>query len=250
MNGGAIAPGSDGRVFQRVIRLPGDGSLVVPFYAAHGQFNGEYKFASHLLVSTDEGASWRRAATVFKSDTNTYTESSVARRADGRLIMIARYDVVENGNNYARLASRVTTAAVNDAAQLAGASWGPWTSVGVQGVAPVLHTMDQGVLMLVYGRPGNRITFSHDGGSTWSTAHNFYDNTPTSGCGQGYRLADGTYFPCSSLGSSGYMGVAVTSPRTAFILGDNCHTNWGCAGDDQYPRGRDDKLWFSTVVLS
>jgi hypothetical protein len=247
MAGATVAPGSDGRMFQRVIRLP-DGSLVVPFYAAHGQFGGEYKFAAHLLVSTDEGTSWRRAATVFKSDTNTYSESTVARRADGRLIMITRYDVVADGNRYARLASRVTTAAVNDATQLA-AGWGPWTALGFQGVAPVVHAMDQGVLMLVYGRPGNRIAVSNDGGSTWSNTHNFYDNIPTSGCTSGYRLADGTYFPCSSLGSSGYMGVAVTSPRTAFVLGDNCHTNWGCAGDYQYPHGRDDKLWFSTVVL-
>ncbi len=112
--------------------------------------------------------------------------------------------------------------------------------------------MDQGVLMLVFGRPRNKITFSYDGGSTWATAHSFYDNIPTSGCALGYQLADGSYFPCSSLGSSGYMGVAVTSPRTEYVLGDNCHchTNWGCAGDYQYPHGRDDKLWFSTVVLS
>ncbi len=122
----------------------------------------------------------------------------------------------------------------------------------MQGAAPVLHTMDQGVLMLVFGRPRNKITFSYDGGSTWATAHSFYDNIPTSGCALGYQLADGSYFPCSSLGSSGYMGVAVTSPRTEYVLGDNCHchTNWGCAGDYQYPHGRDDKLWFSTVVLS
>jgi hypothetical protein len=260
MAGGEIDPAASGRVFQRVIRLPGDGSLVVPFYAAHDYVNGSYKSASHLLVSHNEGLSWRRAATVFKSDTNTYSESAVARRADGRLIMISRYDVVQGGDRLAKLAYRLTGAAVNDAASLATASWGPWTSVivpgaadypaTVQGVAPVLHSMDQGVLMLVFGRPRNKITFSYDGGVSWTTAHSFYDNIPTSGCSQGYRLADGTYFPCSSLGSSGYLGVAVTSPRTAYIIGDNCHTNWGCAGNYTYPHGRDDKLWFSTVVLS
>jgi hypothetical protein len=94
--------------------------------------------------------SWRRTATVFKSDTNTRSESSVARRADGRLIMISRYDVVVDGNRYARLASRVTNTAVDDAAgwRMRGGGRGPpWAC---KGVAPVLHTMDQGVLMLVY----------------------------------------------------------------------------------------------------
>ncbi len=251
--GGDVA-GPGGRAFQRVIRLPGDQSLVLPYYARHA--GGE--FASHLLVSTNDGANWRRAATVFKSDTNTYSESSVTRRADGRLVMISRYDVVENAKRYSRLASRTTTGQVDNATQLASATWGPWTSVvvpgaadpnGVQGVAPVLHTMDQGVLMLVFGRPRNKITFSHDGGATWGTAHSFYDNIPTAGCTTGQPAGEGTYLPCSSLGSSGYMGVAVTSPTTAYVMGDNCHTSWGCAGDYTYPHLRDDKLWYSTVTL-
>jgi hypothetical protein len=43
--------------------------------------------------------------------------------------------------------------------------------------------------------------------------------------------------------------VAVLDGRTAQVIGDNCHTNWGCAGNYTYPHGRDDKLWHSTVVL-
>ncbi|WP_433271334.1 sialidase family protein [Actinosynnema sp. CS-041913] len=255
--GATVDPGAVGRVFQRVIRLPGDGSLVTPFYAAHARIGDNYLSASHLLVSTTEGRSWSWAATVFKSDTNTYSESSVTRRADGRLVVVARYDVVQNGNRYARLASRTTHAAVDDAASLRAATWGPWTAVKVpgaadphaaQGVAPVLHTMDNGVLLLAFGRPGNKITASHDGGATWGAAHDLYDNIPTSGCTKGFPTSIG-YFPCSSLGSSGYLGVAVTDGRTAYVMGDNCHTNWGCAGDYRYPHGRDAKLWYSTVVF-
>ena len=260
MPAGAVHPDASGRAFQRVIRLPGDRSLVMPYYAAHAKVDGKYFSAAHLLVSTNDGASWRLGRTVFKSRTNSYSESSVERRADGRLIMISRYDVVQNGKTYAKLAYRVTTSAVNDARSLAAATWGPWTPVKVpgaadypntvQGVAPVLHRMDQGVLMLTFGRPRNKITFSYDGGRTWTTAHSFYDNIPTSGCTSGYGVGGGVYIPCASLGSSGYMGVAVTSPRTAYVMGDNCHTNWGCAGDYRYPHGRDDKLWITTVRLT
>jgi hypothetical protein len=94
--------------------------------------------------------------------------------------------------------------------------------------------MDDGVLMPAFGRPGNKITFSHDGGTAWTTARNLYDNIPTAGCTTGFPTSTG-YFPCSSLGSSGYMAVAVADGRTAHVLGDNCHTNCGCAGDYTYP---------------
>jgi hypothetical protein len=253
---------SAGRLFQRVIRLP-SGTLVMPYYAAHKVvFDPAYPndckhakayFASHLLISDDDGVNWRLGGTIFKSDTNTYSESSVARRADGRLIMISRYDVLRDGKNYSRLAYRVTDAAVDSGAELTGATWGLWTAVQVpgaadsdvvQGVAPVLHTMEGGQLMLVFGRPRNKVAYSSNGGVSWSGVHNFYDNLPT-GCTTGYLQ-----FPCSALGSSGYMGVAVTSPRTAYVMGDNCHTNWGCAGGYTYPNGRDDKLWITTLSLS
>jgi hypothetical protein len=265
MAGGAIHPCARGRAFQRVIRLP-DNTLVMPFYAVHkanatrcADITRTWS-AAHLLISRDEGKHWRRASTVFKSTTNTYSESTVARRSDHKLIMISRYDVVSGNKQYAKLAYRVTKAPVDNAYGLLHASWGPWTAVKVpgaadypntaQGSAPVLHQMDGGKLMLVFGRPRNKVAFSSNGGASWSTAHSFYDNIPTSGCSSGYRLSDGTYFPCSSLGSSGYMGVAVTSPRTAYVIGDNCHTNWGCAGNYSYPHGTTYRLWYSTIRLS
>ena len=271
MAGGAIAS-SNARAFQGIIRLPGDGSLVMPFYAAHQRVAGtesDYRWASHLLVSekppagstAQEGSEWKRVATPFKSDTNSYTEATVTRLASGRLLMIARYDYTSGGLRYAKLASRTTDLPVDTAADLRGTTWGPWTNVvvpgaadypnAVQGVAPVLHTMDQGVLMLNFGRPRNKITFSHDGGNTWVTSFNAYDNLPTNGCPSEYDM------PCSSFGSSGYMGVAVTSPTSAYVIGDNCHTHWGCdqrEGSDgpiryTYPNGTESKLWFRVVSL-
>ncbi|XVS61758.1 hypothetical protein ACQPYE_26095 [Actinosynnema sp. CA-299493] len=272
MAGGAVVS-PNARAFQGVIRLPGDGALVMPFYAAHQKVEGTenvYRWASHLLVSekppagstAQEGAQWKRVATPFKSDRNSYTEATVTRLADGRLFMIARYDYTSGGLRYAKLASRTTDLPVATAADLRGTTWGAWTDVvvpgaadypnPVQGVGPVLHTMDQGVLMLNFGRPRNKITFSHDGGKTWATSFNAYDNLPTDGCPSEYHM------PCSSFGSSGYMGVAVTSPTSAYVMGDNCHTNWGCdewEGVDgptrySYPRGTESKLWIRIVTLA
>ncbi|ADD40578.1 sialidase family protein [Stackebrandtia nassauensis] len=257
MNGGAILPGAAGQSFQRVITLP-DGNRVVPYYAAHKGVkgsDGKYKqtwSAAHLLVGGKDGSSWKRTATVFKSDSNTYSESSVTRRADKKLLMISRYEVVKNGLTYSKLSYRVTTSAVNSAADLAKAKWtgakavvvpGATDKTVVRGVAPVVHTMSGGVLMLVFGRPGNKIAFSYDGGVSWTATHDFYRNIPTN-CGTGYKG-----HPCSDLGSSGYMGVAVTSPTSAYIMGDNCQSGWGCGGKYSYPHGTTDRLWLSLVRL-
>lgn len=266
MAGATVYPGALGHAFQGVIRMP-DGSLVMPFYVTHklkdpdfSQAGTETYMAAHLLVSRDEGVSWKRAATVFKSDSNNYNESSVVRRADGRLLMVTRYDVIENSRTYSKLAYRVTTQPVGTAAQLAAATWTKFSVVKVpgadnpdvvRGVSPIVHRMDGGVLMMVFGRPRNKITFSYDSGRTWTTARNLYDNIPA-GCQTGVPRGTNpqTYVPCSDLGSSGYMGVAVTSPRTAYVLGDNCQAGWGCrSGYGTYPRGTTDKLWITTVRL-
>lgn len=266
--GATVLAGAYGHAFQGVIRL-GDGTLVMPFYVTHklkpmaGPVKGtETYMAAHLLVSRDEGGSWKRAATVFKSDHNNYNESTVARRSDGRLIMVTRYDVIQGDKTYSKLAYRVTNQSVNDAAGLSKATWGSFAPVKVpgadnrdvvRGAGPVMYTMDKGILMLVFGRPRNKITFSYDGGRSWVGAHNFYDNIPTSGCANGVPrgTTPQTYLPCSDLGSSGYMGVAVTSPRTAYVIGDSCQGGWGCdTRYGRYPKGTTDKLWITTVRLA
>ncbi|HZE40872.1 MAG TPA: exo-alpha-sialidase [Stackebrandtia sp.] len=250
-NGGSILDSASGQAFQKIVTLP-DGSRLLPFYVAHPVGGGKYKFSAHLLVGDADATKLKRAATVFSSNTIDYSESSVARRSDGKLLMITRYETERGGFHYSKLLSRVTTSAVNSAADVAKAKWAAPTAVKVpgaadadvvSGVAPILSNMDSGVLMLVFGRPRNKIAFSTDGGTTWTTAHSFYDNMPTN-CKSGYGGN-----PCSALGSSGYMGVAVTSPTTAVIMGDNCQAGWGCKANYKYPHGTTDLLWTATVTL-
>jgi hypothetical protein len=50
-----------------------------------------------------------------------------------------------------------------------GKTWTPSASTGVEGVAPELHLLSNGVLACSYGRPGVNIMFSPDGaGNQWS----------------------------------------------------------------------------------
>jgi hypothetical protein len=50
-----------------------------------------------------------------------------------------------------------------------GRSWGPLVSLNHPGVFPTLTMLDNGVLVLAYGRPGVHLMFSLDGtGHTWT----------------------------------------------------------------------------------
>jgi hypothetical protein len=246
--GATIVAGKTGRLFQGVLTLP-NGDLVAPFYAEH---QGELS-AAYLLTMPKGGSSWTRAATPFLSPTYSYSESTVTGRADGRLLMITRLDEKVGVYDYSRLLGRITNGPVNSAADLATAGWGAAFAVKVPGApdsnsvraaAPSVHTMQDGILMLVFGRIANNVAFSYDSGATWTGLHRFYDNRPT-GCSGGL----GNH-PCDTLGSSGYIGVAVTGPRTATFYGDNCQAGWGCEADYTYTHGRTSSLWTQSVELA
>lgn len=248
--GATVLPGAKGHAFNGVTRLP-DRSLVMPFYAYHRKWKG----AVYLLKSTNEGKSWTRAATVFKSQRNDYNESAVIRLPNQHLLMVSRYEVVNGDQHRSKLGARVSTNRVRRAADIASAKWGKLFPVrvpgsqgspAVEGAAPVLKRLG-GKIALFFGRPRNKVAFSSNG-VTWSGVHSFYDNLPTSGCTKGISRGNGTYFPCSSLGSSGYMGVAQTGPRSVYVMGDNCQAGWGCKGDFRYRHGRDDRLWITSFT--
>lgn len=94
------------------------------------------------------------------------------------------------------------------------------------GVSPRLTRVGR-YLLLTFGRPGNRLSWSVDG-INWSGSdpRGFYSNRPTF-TGPCRELPG--YIPCKALGSSGYIGVAVTDPRRGegYLAFDACHT-WTC----------------------
>lgn len=161
LDGAIIRTGETGRFFQGVLTLP-TGDLVAPFYA--GQADGHS--AAYLLTMPKGGTTWTRSATSFLSAAFNYSESSATRLTDGRLLMITRQDDDPTSKViHSRLLGRITNGPVNSAVDLKTASWGAAFAVkvpgapdanAVRGVAPVVNTMEGGILMLVFGRPQQR----------------------------------------------------------------------------------------------
>ncbi len=146
--------------FERSI-LPFQGEL---FYA---DYRGRYtrpdgtvgkKGSTSLLVSTDNGRSFRRRATVAwdPADNDLMGEPSLAATADGRLVcVIRRTDQNQKPMAIAWSSDR-------------GHTWTPPRSLFEFGVWPCALLLGNGVLALSYGRPGVHLAFDPAGtGERW-----------------------------------------------------------------------------------
>jgi hypothetical protein len=216
--------------FQRGIVVGRDGSLLATTY---GYLHGETKYRSMLARSTDGGATWRIVSTIAKvpagPKTGDMSEPTMARAADGDLVVVMRQSAPINRNvcNGAwQGAGLVITRSSDD-----GATWTPprplaGVGLDVHNVAsadPNLTRMSEGQLVLSYGRPGNRILVSTDGnGKTWGNM----------------TLTD-------SAVSSGYTSIVALTETTALQVGDH-GSNWCFAiGSGLHTVG----IWARSIVL-
>jgi len=131
-----------------------NGKLVT---VAHTLFAGESKLRVIALGSSDKGRTWRYLATVAydpKIRTEGFTEPIICRTAKANLICLMRTEGEMMQQSFS-----------NDG----GLTWTPPRKAGVEGVAPDMHLLSNGVLACSYGRPGVNIMFSTDGtGNQWS----------------------------------------------------------------------------------
>jgi len=216
--------------FQRGIVLGRDGSLLATTY---GCLHGETKYRSMLARSTDLGVTWRIVSTIAKvpagRTTKDMSEPTMARAADGDLVVVMRQSAPINRNvcNGAwQGAGLVITRSSDD-----GATWTPTRQLAgvgldVQNVSsadPSLTRMSEGQLILSYGRPGNRILVSTDGnGKTWGNM----------------TLTD-------SAVSSGYTSIVPLTETTALQVGDH-GSNW-CFPVGSLPHKVG--IWARTIAL-
>ena len=149
-------------LWRRSVQLD-NGDLVT---VAHCGFEGDKKARVIALGSSDKGHTWQYLATVAHDETiNTegFTEPIICKLADNddgneELICFMR----TNGNQ------PMYQSYSNDG----GETWTEPVQSGVDGVAPDMHLLSNGVLACSYGRPGTRIMFSADG-----TGHEWTDHT-------------------------------------------------------------------------
>ena len=117
------------------------------------------KAATHLMVSTDNGRTFQRRATIAAdtSGADQYGEPHLAPTADGRLVCVMR-----------KTDQQQKPMAISWSAD-GGKTWTPARELFEFGVWPCLLLLQSGTLVLSYGRPGVHLRLDRGGtGEKWS----------------------------------------------------------------------------------
>jgi BNR repeat-like domain len=154
-----------------------------------GRFYGDNSQRSILVVSEDEGRTWRHYSTIayeFNKLIDGTCEPVMRRVADGSLLCMMRRHGVSK-------ASMVQCRSTDN-----GRTWSVPEIQPAHGVDPDMCLMSNGVLACTYGRPGLHLMFSEDGsGLQW-----------------------GHHTEIASCQSSGMMGMAEIGPGKLLLVYD------------------------------
>lgn len=98
-----------------------------------------------------------------------FREADLVEAPNGDLICVMR----SGGRNPAPGVNLFPTPLYCSRSQDGGKSWTPPEQIADRGTCPSLVTMNNGIIVCTYGRPGNWLIFSDDNGKTWKGAFQF-----------------------------------------------------------------------------
>ncbi|MCD2422694.1 glycoside hydrolase [Niabella pedocola] len=188
-----------------------DGSLLMTLYGKIANTIG----SSVLLVrSTDHGKTWSYYATVAFNLTDKllgegFCEPVLLVVPGNKICCFIR----SSGNYPASLGSsdhnnpsvkmpfpyHKTTPLFMSVSGDMGKTWSNATSVNDFGVWPDALVLENGIIALSYGRPGNWLTFSNDNGASWGPRLQFYNDLYPPDCGN-------------------YMSMTEVAPNVLFVV--------------------------------
>ena len=130
---------------------------------------------TYVCESDADGRCWRYLTTIGydRIGSEGYNEGSIRRLRGGELLAVMR---TGSEKDPACHDNPIMWSTSSDE----GRTWSEPRRTGVEGAYPALAVLDDGLVVMGYGRPGAMIVFSADGGRTW-TDPNVIDATPYSG---------------------------------------------------------------------
>lgn len=195
-----------------------DRTLLGVFYGARlGPDRKPYpKSQSYCLNSIDGGKTWHFLSVIARDDNHPlagYTEPFVSVLPDGSLLAVLRTECAKTGPMY-------RTRSIDG-----GKTWGAPEKLWPFGVLPQLLTLDNGVTVLAFGRPGVHLLFSNDGkGEEWSNAVHLvvesFEKTGIDGEGYGFQKGENPKGRPKQTRTSGYTGLVATGPDSFMIAYD------------------------------
>jgi hypothetical protein len=104
-----------------------------------------------------------------------FRESDLVQAANGDLLCIMR----SGGRNPIKGVALFPTPLYCSRSQDNGKSWSPPLQIADRGVSPYAVTLQNGIIVCTYSRPGNWLIFSDDNGKSWKGAFQFGDGRAT-----------------------------------------------------------------------
>jgi hypothetical protein len=183
-----------------------DGSLLMSMYCRNEKGTAiERKYRSLVLRSTDRGKTWIYLSTIaFDMTENVrgegFDETTLLVLADGKILSFIRSGAsyqaaIGSFNNndpsaempfgYAKQTPIYMSASVDG-----GKSWSSADPISPFGVWPNAVLMQNGLVAVSYGRPGNWIMFSKDEGKSWGPIIPFHHDLFPPDCSNYFSMAE------------------------------------------------------------
>jgi len=132
-----------------------------------------FKYRTFVVRSQDRGKTWEYLSTVVYDPNvglESFCEPDLLSMPDGDILCFMR-----TGGSGGKYTPLYLSRSKDD-----GRTWSKPEPIADRGVWPNTCLMKNGVIVCTYGRPGNWLTFSLDGGYTWKGHFCFYDGRTTS----------------------------------------------------------------------
>jgi hypothetical protein len=206
-----------GRFYEQMLELPDRSLLAIGYGYRIGQDRKPHpKFESWCLRSVDSGRTWKFHGVMARDDGHPlagFTEPRATVLRDGSLLAVLRTECNRAGPMFR---TRSTDG---------GKTWSAPTELWPFGVLPQLLTLENGVTVLAFGRPGAHCLFSCDGkGEQWQQPTHLviesFEGTGIKGEGYGFQKGEEPQGRPKQTRTSGYTSLLQFGPDSCLIAYD------------------------------
>lgn len=204
--------------FASVVTLP-DGTLGAISCGQNPDVDDHYSGAAYFIVSDDGGVTWKKRAdaaigTEYEFGyTGDGHENSLAVTENGTLVLAMRMDMSINPDKGPAVCDTMVTISEDN-----GYTWCKPFSISDSSVTPHVVALENGITVIVYGRPGVHFKYSEDDGKTWSESVSVIGNTLEECRSMGIKDSDSKYFDTISYSNT---FVEKTGKNSFLVLYNN-----------------------------
>jgi len=154
------------------VTLLDDGTLVAVSTGQNPEVSDHYSGVAYLIESNDMGLTWKKRSTIAESKDMPYGftgdghEISMTRTKNGTLICAMRTEMSINPEIATPICDTFIAISHDN-----GYTWDTPFSISDSSVTPQIMSFENGVVIVVYGRPGVHFKYSLDDGKTWSKSY-------------------------------------------------------------------------------